>query len=56
MDPNETLRQLRSMVADAGDEASAEWLLDNGDRFVELFDGLDGWLSKGGFPPEEWRH
>ena len=44
MDPNVTLAQLREYFArDARDTAASE-----------LFTALDGWLSRGGFPPDAW--
>lgn len=55
MDPEETLSLLRARVADVfqpdvdypGDAAVLS-------EVVELFDALDDWLSKGGFPPRDW--
>lgn len=48
MDPNEILRRLRELCA-----------LDNCDLFAmdeiaDLFEALDGWITKGGFLPTEW--
>lgn len=58
MDPDEALKRLR--------EKATEFMLnlpedpvDNlgvlGSEVVELFEALDGWMSKGGFLPAEWR-
>lgn len=57
MDPDACLAAIRETTADMHysldhgtiDEASATQL-------VEHFEALDGWLSKGGFPPEPWRN
>ena len=46
MDPNETLARLRTEMHD-------EQHFDAG-LVMELFDALDGWLSKGGFLPDAW--
>lgn len=50
MDPNEALKQLR--------EELHELVIDDpsghNQRLVELFDGLDSWLSKGSFLPAAW--
>ena len=51
MDPNEALQRLREWaggVAD-GEEMSAEM------EAAEAFEGLDGWLSRGGFLPADWQ-
>jgi hypothetical protein len=51
MDPDAALDELRSWVDgdNSGHPAS-----ERADRMAELFDGLDGWLSKGGFLPDAW--
>lgn len=52
MDPNETLRMLRQAIHDwskgryDSDLAMADVML--------YFDGLDEWLTKGGFLPDAW--
>jgi hypothetical protein len=43
MDPNETLRKLREWVKDPTKQPGAE-----------LFEALDEWLTRGGFPPDDW--
>lgn len=51
MDPNETLRGLRSMISDARDfNADVD-----GDLMAEKFDALDAWLTRGGELPDAWR-
>jgi hypothetical protein len=46
MDPNETLAQIRADIATSDSEAG---------RLGDLVEALDGWLSKGGFPPTAWQ-
>ncbi len=65
MDPNEALRKLRYMVVRTlagpeepealNDDELAEWWQGQADGLAQQFDALDSWLSRGGFPPEEWR-
>lgn len=56
MDPNETLRRLRDIaalvlhLADTDDNGVPEPMLE----MAELFDGLDTWLTRGGFLPDAW--
>lgn len=50
MDPNVALAQIRELVEalqQEPDDSLAEAL-------VDLVEGLDDWLSKGGFLPEPW--
>lgn len=61
MDPNETLRQLRQLVKDmAAIVESDEDPQEPGEYYriaseaTFRFDELDGWLSRGGFPPGDW--
>jgi len=62
MDPNETLRQMRRLakriVEDRGRLARGwitEMPLDDVVQLAEWFESLDEWMSRGGFPPEEWK-
>jgi hypothetical protein len=52
MDPNAALAEIRTIISqhnrDGGLVVAA--------RLAELVDGLDGWLSKGGFLPAAWTH
>jgi hypothetical protein len=43
MDPDKTLADIRHAIR-------------NGevDTVFDLFEGLDDWLTKGGFPPNDW--
>ena len=61
MDPNEALLSIRRSVAaylrmevdnntEIGDQ---DWDIDN---IVENFQALDGWLTKGGFLPNDWQN
>lgn len=52
MDPDEALKRLREMasMAEFGD------MLFPAEEFARQFTALDDWLSKGGFPPEDWKH
>lgn len=52
MDPDDTLKEIRLIVARA---SYTEWAEADHARLVELIDGLDEWLTKGGFVPREWR-
>lgn len=50
MDPDAALAEIRDIIS--------RWNRDGGlvvaARLAELVDGLDGWLSKGGFLPDAW--
>jgi hypothetical protein len=46
MDPNEALARIRAELANGHTDP---------DRLVESVAALDGWLSKGGFPPSAWQ-
>jgi hypothetical protein len=47
MDPNETLAAIRRELADpAGPDPG---------RLSDLVEALDGWLTRGGFPPTAWQ-
>jgi hypothetical protein len=57
VDPEETLRRMRELAAKLVDcnilvteveERAA------GEELAELTIAMDGWLSKGGFPPKDW--
>lgn len=54
MDPNAALAEIRSITSNlalnpelAGEAAAL--------RLAELIDGLDGWMSSGGFLPNDWQ-
>ena len=52
MDPNAALATIRRLI----DLYAKDAVLDQDDAsaLVESVEGLDGWLSKGGFLPEAW--
>ena len=54
MDPNETLRQLRSAIGDYRCATSIAAALDAADRLTEQVGALDEWLRAGGFLPDDW--
>lgn len=52
MDPNETLRRIRAAldtIASLGNKPAAV------NELVDAVVDLDGWLSRGGFLPDDWR-
>lgn len=53
MDPTAALQEIRELLK--MDTRIAEHDGPSLDRLLELIDGLDGWMSKGGFLPEQWR-
>lgn len=46
MDPDECLRELRALIADAPTD----------DAIAAKFEELDAWISRGGFVPHDWQH
>jgi hypothetical protein len=56
MDPNAALDELRELARQLRDPQPEQVLDDLEDvgRMVELFEGLDTWLLKGGFLPDAW--
>lgn len=57
MDPNVVLANLVGLMDDERDALSeGENTTDILEDIVENFEGLNEWLSQGGFPPEAWRH
>ncbi len=54
MDPNTMLEDIRELMlaAESEEQPTHEVLAD----LVNTLADLDEWLSKGGFPPEAWRH
>jgi hypothetical protein len=52
MDPNEALAQLRDLLKVIDHDADATQVLAD---FAVTFDGLDTWLSRGGFLPTAWK-
>lgn len=63
MDPNETLKNLRTAMQAIDSALTAKWGAGGTDPFgdddglrvaVESLQALDGWLSRGGFLPQDW--
>jgi hypothetical protein len=59
MDPNATLRELRDLITrliylmDTQQDKKALQLVD---ELTILFQGLDKWITEGGFLPMDWKH
>ncbi len=53
MDPNACLKELRELV----EKSTYGKITDVADyeRLTDLVEALDGWLSEGGFLPEDWQ-
>ena len=50
MDPNAALEEIRRIIAKYADGRAYD-----ANRLAELTDGLDTWLSNGGFLPADWQ-
>jgi hypothetical protein len=55
MDPNVMLAALRQAMVDFELAGSGENAMEAADRMSEYLEGLDQWLSKGGFLPTAWQ-
>jgi hypothetical protein len=53
VDPDAALERIRKIVARA-DAPATDPVADH-NELVDLIDGLDRWMSKGGFLPTDWR-
>lgn len=53
MDPDDTLTQIRELITKYQTSAE-EMSTSDAAELVLLVDGLDEWLTKGGFLPTEW--
>lgn len=51
MDPNEALAIIRTEISKVLDENDPN----NPELLAEAMRGLDEWLSKGGYLPDEWK-
>lgn len=54
MDPDACLSEIRSIVHHA-DDVDPDVLEGIFDRLVDLIDGMDTWMSRGGRPPKPWQ-
>jgi hypothetical protein len=54
MDPNQTLHDLRSALAEYRVATSVSAADDAAERLAEHIQALDDWLSTGGFLPTDW--
>lgn len=52
MDPDAALAQIRELIIKQ--QTDNELNDTDTDRLVELIDGLDEWMTKGGFLPTDW--
>ena len=55
MDPDTCLSEIRSIVQHADDPDEPDAVEDRFERLVQLVDGLDTWMSVGGYPPGSWQ-
>ena len=58
MDPDQCLKELREAVEEMKREISKGFdgdLGDAADKAIIKFEAIDGWLSRGGFLPEDWK-
>jgi hypothetical protein len=57
MDPNEALKELLELTHTElnGGVTTNTQVSTTLNRMAELVDGLDGWITKGGFLPDRWR-
>lgn len=57
MDPDACLAEIRQIqmlfaMQDGNEEAREP---EDIDRYIELVQALDGWMTGGGFPPKAWK-
>lgn len=55
MDPDETLRLIRLTIKQIRVDTDPGVAAAHAEEIAEHFNALDGWLSYGGFLPEEWK-
>ncbi len=55
MDPDACLSGIRSIVQHADDPDHPDTVEHRFDRLVDLIDGIDTWMSRGGYPPRHWQ-
>lgn len=57
MDPNAALAEIRRLIDNLKFQIEPDTGLvdlDDASELIDRFEGLDGWLSKGGFLPADW--
>lgn len=54
MDPNVTLKQIRSLLAQADSTINPFHAADLAQEALDAFVTLDEWLTNGGFAPLDW--
>lgn len=54
MDPNAALKEMREIASTNLDLWNDNEIVVKFVQLVELFEGLDQWLSKGGHLPDDW--
>jgi hypothetical protein len=61
MDPEQALAEARAALADYRtaqtnnrDHRDDHLVVDAADRLADAFEALDGWLSAGGYRPDDW--
>lgn len=54
MDPDEALRIIRALIAEARKPGDYVLTDDETEQLVEHVEALDGWLTAGGFLPQPW--
>lgn len=55
MDPNEALRLIRLTIKQMRVDTDPGVRKAHADEIAEYFEGLDEWLSRDGFLPDDWR-
>lgn len=54
MDPNAALKQIRDIILRMKRDHVRKHVSVEVDDLVDVVEGLDEWLSKGGFLPDDW--
>lgn len=56
MDPNQTLVEMRELIAKMTEGLYPPAMIAAAGELAEKFKALDYWMSRGGFAPEDWKH
>lgn len=54
MDPDSALVDIRNLIAALNGETDPHKAANYGEALAQKVQGLDGWLSRGGFLPHAW--